>query len=284
RSGLAGVNCSWNRIEEIQWSKLPRKSQHRILPFLVAANSVNYGRPNKLNTAEAMAAALIIVGLRVDGQRLLDAFSWGEEFLRLNEEAFEVYSEAKTAKDLRLAEAQLLERWRQEALERRQSAIDLPPDDDEGEEESDQSAGDEEISDVDDAVPHRDEVSAPSQPAAEPVPRSTPGLPIRRPVEEAEQPVEEADPLEVEEEVPMLHADAPPADQKATLQALQGIASSGFLQQTGLAGLSGNKLSKLKRSEYEVLWRRFVNAEGFEIDAPTRLRLQAPKGHKDRRK
>eukprot|EP00913_Durusdinium_trenchii_P020095 g18884.t1 len=149
-----------------------------------------------------MAAALIIVGLRVDGQRLLDAFSWGEEFLRLNEEAFEVYSEAKTAKDLRLAEAQLLERWRQEALERRQSAIDLPPerrkngdgerrrkDDDEGEEESDQSAGDEEISDVDDAVPHRDEVSAPSQPAAEP--------------------------------------------------ALQGIASSGFLQQTGLAGLSG---------------------------------------------
>eukprot|EP00439_Symbiodinium_sp_Y106_P053005 s787_g7.t1 len=135
-SGLAGVNCSWNRLEEIPWAKLPRKSQHRILPFLVAANSVNYGRPNKLNTAEAMAAALIIVGLQAQAKRLLRAFSWGEEFLRLNEEAFETYSQAKDAAALRRAEAALLERWRNEAAERRAQDPDLPPSDSEASEAS----------------------------------------------------------------------------------------------------------------------------------------------------
>lgn len=38
-------------------------------------------------------------------------------------------------------------------------------------------------------------------------------------------------------------------------------------------------LSRYQAAQHpQVLWRRFVNAEGFEIDAPTRLRLQAPKG------
>ena len=71
--------------------------------------------------------ALIIVGLRSDAERLLEVFSWGEEFQRLNEEAFAAYSAVKTARELRGAEAALLERWRLEAEERRAQEIDLPP-------------------------------------------------------------------------------------------------------------------------------------------------------------
>eukprot|EP00435_Cladocopium_sp_Y103_P059826 s376_g21.t1 len=307
-SGLAGVNCSWNRLNEIPWGKLPRKPQHRILPFLVAANSVNYGRPNKLNTAEAMAAALIIVGMRSEAQKLLDAFSWGEEFLRLNEDAFKVYSEAKNARDLRQAEAQLLEKWRSEALQRRSAEVDLPPEedeDDEEEEESDGGAADPEVfepANVED-TPAEPVSQAPAklEPKFAPVPRVAPAPAVRvetlqsqaagEPKSEAkntkprgevgtdgEDPPQGQPDAEEVEEVPMLRADAPPADQKATLQALQDIASSEFLKDVGLAGLSGNKLSKMKRSEYEELWKRFVAAEGLEVEPATRSKLLTPKG------
>jgi hypothetical protein len=62
--------------------------------------------------------------------------------------------------------------------------------------------------------------------------------------------------------VSMLAPDAPtPKDQKATLVALQGAASSEFQSRMHIAGLSGNALARLKRSEFEVIWRAFCTDE-----------------------
>lgn len=72
----------------------------RILPFLFAANTVNYGRPFKMNTAEALAASLYIVGLKDDAANLLYPFSYGAEFIRLNFDALEAYSSCCSAAEV----------------------------------------------------------------------------------------------------------------------------------------------------------------------------------------
>ena len=85
--GIAGINCSWNRIDEIPTQKLGKGGNQRILPFLVAANTVNYGKPFKMNTVEAIAACMFITGYKEDARMILSPFSFGMEFLKLNFDA-----------------------------------------------------------------------------------------------------------------------------------------------------------------------------------------------------
>jgi pre-rRNA-processing protein TSR3 len=72
--GLAVIDCSWARIESVPFSKLCRPQNERLLPYLVAANPVNYGKPFKLNCAEALAACLYLIGENEEADRLLSVF------------------------------------------------------------------------------------------------------------------------------------------------------------------------------------------------------------------
>ncbi|HZY47311.1 MAG TPA: DUF367 family protein [Candidatus Bathyarchaeia archaeon] len=91
--GLVGLDCSWNRSENILHRNIP--GENRRLPTLLAGNPTSYGIPGRLSTVEAIAAALVITGYRTHAREILSLFKWGETFLSLNEEPLERYAKAK---------------------------------------------------------------------------------------------------------------------------------------------------------------------------------------------
>ncbi len=86
---LVGVDRSWTSADE---DGFDLEGTHRALPFLVAANPVNYGRPFRLTTVEALAGALAILGETEHAESLLEPFRWGDTFLTLNEEPLRRYA------------------------------------------------------------------------------------------------------------------------------------------------------------------------------------------------
>jgi pre-rRNA-processing protein TSR3 len=77
----------------------------------VAANPVNFGKPTKLSTVEALAAALYIVGHREQAVQLLSKFKWGPEFIRLNQTRLDEYAKAKDSTDVVAVQRKFMEEF-----------------------------------------------------------------------------------------------------------------------------------------------------------------------------
>lgn len=118
QAGAAVVECSWARLEEIPFSKIGGKHE-RLLPYFVAANPVNYGRPWRLNCVEALAACFAITGHVEWAEILLEKFSWGPTFLVINKELIELYSSCTDSASVEKALEDWLEKLEQEAIERK---------------------------------------------------------------------------------------------------------------------------------------------------------------------
>ena len=103
-NGLLVLDCSWQHAEEMFPLIKRRRPVARALPFLVPVNPVNFGHPGMLSTVEAMAAALIILGRRAAGERLLTIYNWGLHFLTVNEEPLREYEKAKTSMEVVVAQ------------------------------------------------------------------------------------------------------------------------------------------------------------------------------------
>jgi pre-rRNA-processing protein TSR3 len=98
QKGLVALDYSWKCTENARL--IPLIGESRGLPYLVAANPVNYGTPTKLSTVEALAAALYIIGYKEQAEKLLSVFKWGPEFIRLNLKLLDAYAEAKNSSEV----------------------------------------------------------------------------------------------------------------------------------------------------------------------------------------
>lgn len=106
RYGLLVLDCSWNKL-----SKFPvirSGLEHRALPFLLAANPTNFGKPQRLSSAEALAASLFIMGERAHAEDLMNLFKWGPVFLDINRERLEAYASAKNSTEVVRAQQDML--------------------------------------------------------------------------------------------------------------------------------------------------------------------------------
>lgn len=99
RNGLLALDCSWAQAEEA-FPALLGSTRSRALPFLVAANPVNYGKPFVLSTAEAIGAALYIVGEQRQARDVLSALPFGELFLTLNQNPLDDYAKCATSAEV----------------------------------------------------------------------------------------------------------------------------------------------------------------------------------------
>ncbi|HVP24701.1 MAG TPA: DUF367 family protein, partial [Methanomicrobiales archaeon] len=91
------LDCSWEVLDTSAIRSLRRR---RALPFLLAANPVNFGKPFKLSSLEAFAAALFILGEWEQAEKILSVYTWGHRFLEVNRDPLERYAGAKDSTEV----------------------------------------------------------------------------------------------------------------------------------------------------------------------------------------
>ncbi|EEP77108.1 hypothetical protein UREG_01957 [Uncinocarpus reesii 1704] len=121
--GAAVVECSWVRVKEVPWSRIGGKCE-RLLPYLVAANPVNYGRPWRLNCVEALAACFYICGHEDWATQILKHFRYGGPFLEINSQLLKRYAACETEEDIKAAEEKWLEKIEREYSESRADRVE----------------------------------------------------------------------------------------------------------------------------------------------------------------
>ena len=94
RSGLVAIDCSWEKAARVFMTRF--RGTNRKLPSLLAANPVNYAKIGRLSTAEALSAALCIMGFQSKARELLSPFRWGGTFFDLNGSLLRRYALART--------------------------------------------------------------------------------------------------------------------------------------------------------------------------------------------
>lgn len=123
-NGMGVIDCSWARVDEVPFHRL-RSGADRLLPFLIAANPINYGKPLRLTCAEALAAGLFIMGFDDSARQVLAKFTWGDSFWQLNDELLQQYCKCENSEQVVAVQAAYIRTCEKETEERKQNNISI---------------------------------------------------------------------------------------------------------------------------------------------------------------
>ncbi len=106
RRGIVVLDLTWTHIDEIPHI---RGEKARKLPYFVAANPINWGKPWRLNSAEAVLASLLVLGQDEQAESFFIRFNWAPEFVRINGDFLEKYRAAKSGEEIERIQNEYIE-------------------------------------------------------------------------------------------------------------------------------------------------------------------------------
>ncbi|CRH02629.1 ribosome biogenesis protein TSR3, putative [Plasmodium relictum] len=112
--GLSVVDCSWKSLDLLKKIKY---SNQRKLPYIIAVNSINYGKPYKLSCLESLAFCLYICNYNKQCNDILNIYKWSINFTNLNKELLDKYKLCKNHDEIKKAEIQFIETYLDEKKE-----------------------------------------------------------------------------------------------------------------------------------------------------------------------
>ncbi|KAI8086694.1 uncharacterized protein BX664DRAFT_336527 [Halteromyces radiatus] len=139
--GAGVVDCSWARIDEVPFTKIKGPTD-RLLPYLVATNPVNYGKPWKLNCAEALAAIFYVTGYPEHGEALMSKFKWGHAFYKVNAGLLNRYAKCKDSAEVVAVQNEYLASLEEDERRKEKDDSMYPPTDDDEDDDDDSNDDD----------------------------------------------------------------------------------------------------------------------------------------------
>ncbi|SOV23751.1 ribosome biogenesis protein TSR3, putative [Plasmodium sp. DRC-Itaito] len=106
--GLSVVDCSWKSIDLLKRIKF---SNQRKLPYIIAVNSINYGKPYKLSCLESLAFCLYVCNYNKQCNDILNIYKWSVNFTNLNKELLDSYKLCNTHEEIKNAEEEFIQKY-----------------------------------------------------------------------------------------------------------------------------------------------------------------------------
>ncbi|GAB69035.1 hypothetical protein PCYB_144630 [Plasmodium cynomolgi strain B] len=103
--GLSVIDCSWKSLDLLKKSKF---ANQRKLPYIIAVNSINYGKPYKLSCLESLAFCLYVCGYNKQCTDILNIYKWSSSFVNLNGELLDMYKLCNTHEEVKNVEDEFI--------------------------------------------------------------------------------------------------------------------------------------------------------------------------------